>query len=101
MGELLEAINCGSQNGGFLSLKLFVNGNEPKTEVETKETPVQNNDNDSTDEEEEDYVAVPRRFQAPDENPTEAAPEDESKATDILEVMKNAGVTPLLKLTQL
>merc|ERR1712226_1702875 len=29
--ELQEAINCGSQNGGFLSLKLFVNGLEPKT----------------------------------------------------------------------
>merc|ERR1719265_2727102 len=34
--ELQEAINCGSQNGGFLSLKLFVNGLDRKQNVKSK-----------------------------------------------------------------
>lgn len=94
--ELQEAINCGSQNGGFLSLKLFVNGLEPKTECKIEETAVQNDD--STEEEEEDYVAVPRRVRAPGENPTEAAPAENTEATDILAVMKNAGVTAVAEI---
>lgn len=99
--EFVEALDCGAKtSNGFLSLKLLLNGVEPKVFAEIEDSALINDDStDEEDDQEEDgYVlpavppTVPRRSRAPDDN---ATPE---QTTDILQAMKDAGVAAVTEI---